>query len=105
MDTVPVGDMSKWKSNPFEPVIRNGKIYGRGAEDNGQSLIASMYAAKAIIDSGKIPDYNYSIAFVSDEETGSKYGIQHLANPGIFNKEDLILVPDHGTPQGKLKSD
>ena len=100
MDTVPVGDISKWKTGPFEPVVKEGKIYGRGAEDNGQSLIASMYAAKAIIDSGEAPDYDFSIVFVSDEETGSKYGIQHLVNLGLFRKDDIVIVPDHGVPQG-----
>ena len=100
MDTVPVGDISKWNSDPFDPVVKDGKIYGRGAEDNGQSLIASMYAAKAIIDSGTRPDYNFSVAFVADEETGSKYGIQHLVKLGIFKKDDLVLVPDHGVPEG-----
>ncbi len=100
MDTVPVGDISKWETDPFDPVVRDGKIYGRGAEDNGQSLIASMYAAKAIIDSGMKPDYNFSVAFVSDEETGSKYGIQHLVKLGLFKKDDLVVVPDHGVPEG-----
>ncbi len=100
MDTVPVGDISKWDTDPFDPVVKEGKIYGRGAEDNGQSLIASMYAAKAIIDSGDRPDYNFSVAFVSDEETGSKYGIQHLVKLGLFRKDDLVLVPDHGVPEG-----
>ncbi len=100
MDTVPVGDISKWDTDPFEPVVKDGKIYGRGTEDNGQSLIASMYAAKAIIDSGEKPDYNYSVVFVADEETGSKYGIQHLVKLGLFKKDDLVLVPDHGVPEG-----
>ncbi len=100
MDTVPVGDISKWDSDPFDPVVKDGKIYGRGTEDNGQSLIASMYAAKAIIDSGEKPDYNYSVVFVADEETGSKYGIQHLVKLGLFKKDDLVIVPDHGVPEG-----
>ncbi|MBX8643371.1 MAG: M20/M25/M40 family metallo-hydrolase, partial [Thermoplasmata archaeon] len=73
MDTVPVGDRNLWKHDPFTAVVREGKIFGRGAEDNGQSLIASIYAAKAVIDAGLSPDVK--ISFVSDEELGSAKGI------------------------------
>ena len=50
-DIVPVGDLSLWDTEPFEPLVKDGKLYGRGSEDNGQSLVASMFAAKAILQS------------------------------------------------------
>jgi len=48
------------------------------------------------------PKYNLSLIFLSDEENGSKYGIQHLLKyeKEVFNKDDLIIVPDFGTPEG-----
>ena len=100
MDVVPAGNISLWSTPPFEPVIRNGKIFGRGAEDNGQSLVASLFALKVISRLDLIPKYTFCLAFVSDEETGSKHGILHLLNKGVFKKDDLILVPDAGCKKG-----
>ncbi len=98
MDVVPEGDISLWETPPFEPVVKNGRVYGRGSEDNTQPLVSSMFAAKVLIE--KELKRSICLAFVSDEETGSRYGIQHLINKGIFKKEDLFVVPDAGTPSG-----
>ncbi len=98
MDTVPVGDRNLWKHDPFTAVVREGKIFGRGAEDNGQSLIASIYAAKAVIDAGLSPDVK--ISFVSDEELGSAKGIEYMLKKGAFSKGDEFLVPDSGSERG-----
>lgn len=102
MDVVPAGDMKLWGTNPFEPAVKDGKIYGRGAEDNGQELVASLYAAKAVIDESIKPENNISLAFVSDEETGSRHGISHLLSKNLFKKEDYIIVPDGGNESGTL---
>ena len=102
MDVVPAGDLKLWNTNPFEPVIKDGKIYGRGTEDNGQELVASLYAAKAVIDEKLKPENNICLAFVSDEETGSRYGIAHLLKKKLFKKEDYIIVPDGGNESGTL---
>lgn len=100
MDVVPEGDISLWRTPPFKPVIKEGRIYGRGSEDNGQSIVSSLFAAKVIKESGKTPNYSFGIVFVSDEEVGSRYGIQHLLQQNIFKKDDLIIVPDAGSPTG-----
>ncbi|MBA3044240.1 M20 family metallo-hydrolase [archaeon] len=102
MDVVPAGDLKLWETNPFEPVVKDGKIYGRGAEDNGQELVASLYAAKAVIDEKIEPENNMCLAFVSDEETGSRYGIFHLLSKKLFKKDDYIIVPDGGNESGTL---
>jgi succinyl-diaminopimelate desuccinylase len=101
-DVVPAGDMRLWETNPFEPVVKDGKIYGRGSEDNGQELVASLYAAKAVIDGDIEPENNICLAFVSDEETGSRYGISHLLSKNLFKKNDYIIVPDGGNESGTL---
>jgi succinyl-diaminopimelate desuccinylase len=101
LDVVPPGEESLWKvTKPFEPLAQDGCIYGRGSEDNGQSLIASIFAAKAIKQLRLVPNRTMALAFVSDEEQGSTKGIQHLISKGIFHKDDLVLVPDSGNPQG-----
>ena len=100
MDVVPEGDISLWKTDPFKAIVKDDKIYGRGAEDNGQSLVSSLYAAKSIIEAEVKPKYTLGLVYVSDEESGSKYGIQHLIKQNIFNKEDMFVVPDVGKPDG-----
>jgi len=103
LDVVPPGEESLWTiTKPFEPKIKEGRIYGRGSEDNGQSLIASVFAVKALKNLGIKPKRTVALAFVADEEQGSKYGIQHLINQGLFKKDDLIIVPDGGNENGSF---
>jgi succinyl-diaminopimelate desuccinylase len=103
LDVVPPGENSLWTlTKPFEPAIKEGLIYGRGSEDNGQSLIASIYAVKALKSLGIKPKRTVALAFVADEEQGSKYGIQHLIQQGLFKKGDLIVVPDSGNENGSF---
>ncbi|ASI14091.1 succinyl-diaminopimelate desuccinylase [Candidatus Mancarchaeum acidiphilum] len=100
MDTVAAGDLSLWKQDPFKAYVEDGKIYGRGTNDNGQSLIATLYAAKAIIELKVNLQYNFGMVFVADEEIGSHYGAERLAKEGIFGSDDMMLVPDWGVPTG-----
>ena len=92
--------MSKWETEPYDPVIKENKLFGRGTEDNGQSLVASLYAVKALIDEGVKPEYNIGLAFMADEETGSGMGIKYVVKQNVFNPDDLIIVPDSGNEQG-----
>ncbi len=102
MDVVPTGDRTKWSSEPFNPIVKNGRLIGRGVEDNGQALIASLYAVRAILDLGKKPRRTVKLGFVADEEVGSKYGIQYLVRQKLFSPDDLLLVPDYGAPDGSV---
>ncbi len=101
IDIVPEGDLEEWKTDPFEPVFKDGKIYGRGAEDNGQELVASIYAVKALSECEVKPYYNVKVIMVSDEETGSEYGVQHILEEGIIEEDDLVIAPDHSEEKGK----
>ena len=102
MDVVPEGDLKAWTTPPFEPDVRDGRVYGRGAEDNGQDLIASLFGLAALTKSGVTPECNACLAFVSDEEYGNTHGIDLLLekDKDIFKEGDLIVVPDHGYPDG-----
>ena len=67
-DVVPTGPVENWHSNPFEPEIREGLLYGRGAADMKGSIAAMMTACERFI--AEYPTHNGSIAFLitSDEE-------------------------------------
>ena len=101
MDVVPAGDSELWDDPPFDPVFRDGRIYGRGTEDNGQSVISSMFASRPFL-SEELTGMSIGLAYVADEETTSKMGICHLLKLGCFSKDDIILVPDWGSPNGSM---
>jgi succinyl-diaminopimelate desuccinylase len=102
MDVVPAGEVSLWTKDPFRLWIEDGKIYGRGVEDNQQSMVASLFALKALQEEGIEPPLAVGLAMVADEETGSRLGLQYLLQerPGLFHPSDLIIVPDFGDPEG-----
>ena len=100
MDTVPEGNAELWRSDPFEPKIEDGKIYARGAEDNGQSLVSCLFALKELKRLGERLPFNVGAWFVADEEAGSNYGVKYLLEHASFRPEDLIMVPDAGSPSG-----
>jgi len=102
MDTVPPGDLQAWEAPPFEPVVRDGRIYGRGSEDNGQGIISSLFAARAFLATGLVPEWGVGLVYVSDEECGNVKGIDHVIAQRIFSPHDLILVPDYGKPEGNV---
>lgn len=99
-DVVPEGDRALWSTDPFKALIKEGKIYGRGSNDNCQELVSSLYAAVALKQLGLQPQYKVCLCFVADEEMGSKHGIQHLIEQGLFRKDDLVMVPDMGNEAG-----
>jgi len=103
MDVVPPGELALWKGDPFKAWVEEGKIYGRGVEDNQQDLLASLYALKAFQAEGIKPKFDVGIALVADEETGSKKGIQYVLNQTqAFRSQDLIIVPDAGNKEGDM---
>lgn len=103
LDIVPAGEESLWTiTKPFQPIVKNGRVYGRGSEDNMQPMVSSIFAVKALKNLGVKPKRNIALAFVADEEQGSTYGIQHLIKQGLFKKADLIVVPDSGNENGSF---
>ncbi len=104
MDVVPPGDLSKWDGDPWTIRVEDGKIFGRGTEDNQQAIVSSLLTVKAFLDEGIKPENNIGLIFVADEETGSQYGIQYLLknHKDLFKKEDFFLIPDAGNEDGTL---
>lgn len=77
-DVVPTGPIEQWTSAPFEPTIRDGRLFGRGACDMKGSLAAMITAVEAFV--GDHPDHRGSIAFLitSDEEGPSVDGTRRV---------------------------
>ena len=102
MDIVPEGDRSLWSCDPYDPVLKNGRLYGRGVSDNGMALIASLYALKALSNLEITPAFTICLAFLADEEMGSGYGIAPLLERGLFRSDDLVIAPDGGNDSGSF---
>jgi succinyl-diaminopimelate desuccinylase len=102
LDTVPEGARELWATDPYMPVVKGGKIFGRGAEDNGQAVGSTLFTLKAMKTLGIKPKMNLGLLLVSDEESGSKYGVIPILEKGILKPTDMAIVPDSGTPDGSL---
>jgi succinyl-diaminopimelate desuccinylase len=104
LDIVPPGEMKFWAQDPYHGYVKNDRIYGRGTEDNQQDLVASLFAARAFLEERIEPVNSIGLAFVSDEETASHWGLayllQHEKNP--FRKNDLLIIPDSGNEEGSM---
>jgi len=103
-DVVPPGDLSLWESDPWKLRREGEKLYGRGTEDNGQELVASLFGLRALLEEGMRPARDVNIFLVADEETGSEKGLKYLLreHKGLFGADDLYIVPDSGEPDGSL---
>lgn len=104
LDIVPPGPEDLWQTNPFQAVVKDGKIFGRGTEDNQQEMVASIAAVKTLKSLGLTPNYDVALLLVADEETGSKFGAHYLVNnySELFKKDDLFVVADAGNEDGTL---
>ena len=104
LDIVPPGEMKFWDRDPYQGYVKNERVYGRGTEDNQQDLVASLFAARAFLEEGIVPESNIGLAFVSDEETASRWGLAYIlrqeSNP--FRKTDLLVIPDSGNEEGTM---
>lgn len=104
LDVVPVGDPQLWTSDPWRLRVEGDRLYGRGVNDNHHGLVASFFGVKALVELGVVPPGQVGLILVSDEETGSLYGLDHVlkTRPELFAPDDLIVVPDVGEPDSSL---
>ena len=64
------------------------------------TLIASLYALKALVASGAKPEFSVCLVFAADEEMGSGFGLEPLLERGLFCSDDLVIAPDGGNDAG-----
>jgi succinyl-diaminopimelate desuccinylase len=103
LDVVPVGELSLWNTDPWKVVEKDGRIYGRGVEDNQQGLVSGVFAALAFVGQHIVPEHTIKLLFMADEEVGSEYGMKYLVKNhlDIFGKNDILLIPDGGDAKGE----
>ena len=91
-DTVPPGDLSKWKHPPFGAVIENGKMFGRGTLDCKTGTASSIVAARALVESGIPLVGSISVAAAADEEAGGHKGIHELIKANLLHGDCAIYI-------------
>jgi succinyl-diaminopimelate desuccinylase len=105
-DVVPPGPEGEWLSPPFEPEIRDGCLWGRGASDMKSSLAAMIVATERFLTNA--PRLQGSIAFLvtSDEEgdavDGTARVVQHLADRGVHLDHCIVGEPSSTARTGDV---
>jgi len=93
-DVQPPEPLDLWESDPFEPTIRNGRIYGRGTGDNKGQLIAHILAVGTLLkEHGSLP-VNVKFLFEGEEEKGSVNLASFAENHKDLLKADLAYTAD-----------
>jgi len=90
-DVVTEGDPAVWRDPPFAAVIRDGRIYGRGANDMKAGLVAALVAIKAVVVSGVRLDGTLLLGAVCDEE-GDMIGIKHFVERGWADGVNAAII-------------
>ncbi len=90
LDVVPVGDERAWTYPPFAAEVVNGRVYGRGAEDDKASVTAQVMAAIALARSGVPLRGRLAVTEVADEETSGD-GARHVIAASGLNPFGVIV--------------
>lgn len=90
-DVVTEGDPAAWTDPPFSATIRNGRIYGRGANDMKAGVVCALLATKAIVESGVRLNGAILLGMVCDEE-GQMIGIKHFVEQGWADQVDAAII-------------
>jgi succinyl-diaminopimelate desuccinylase len=67
-DVVPTGPLDQWTTNPFTPVVRDGRLFGRGAADMKASIAAMVVACEEFVAADRDPSLTIAFLLTSDEE-------------------------------------
>lgn len=98
-DVQPVDPLELWHSPPFDPEIRDGNIYARGAVDNKGQCFFSLQALRAFVQMADNIGINIKVFIEGEEESGSKGTAALLAKKEQELKADHLLVVDFDIPE------
>lgn len=95
-DVQPADPLEEWESEPFQPVIRNGRIYARGASDDKGQVFMHLAVFEAYMKTeGKLP-VNVKVCLEGEEEIGSKNLYAFLEKNKELFSADFAVISDSG---------
>lgn len=95
-DVQPPEPLAGWTTPPFQPAVRDGKLYARGSSDNKGNLIARLAAVKSFIDNGERLPVNIKFLIDGEEEIGSPTLPQFFKKYARLIKADLCIWESGG---------
>ncbi|MEV8219221.1 dipeptidase [Microbacterium sp. NPDC077391] len=96
-DVQPPGADELWETPPFEPTVRDGRLYGRGAADDKAGIMAHIAALRAVAEVlGDDFDLGVSLFIEGEEEYGSRSFARFLRDNADALRADAIVVADSG---------
>lgn len=96
-DVQPPGDDELWQTPPFEPTVRDGRLYGRGAADDKAGIMAHIAALRAVQQTlGDDLDLGIALFIEGEEEYGSRSFARFLRDNADALRADAIVVADSG---------
>jgi len=90
-DVQPVGDLDLWNTDPFDPVIKDGRLYGRGSGDNKAGVVVHYNVAKQLIEDLPV---NIRIFIEGEEEIGSPTMSDFIEQNREVLEADVIIIAD-----------
>ena len=88
-DVVPTGPLDQWTTPPFEPTVRDGKLYGRGAADMKSSIAAYIIALERLLARNPIANDSLALLLTSDEEGDAVDGTVRVVEALKARKETI----------------
>ncbi|HYE95267.1 MAG TPA: dipeptidase, partial [Rubricoccaceae bacterium] len=95
-DVQPPDPLELWESPPFEPVVKDGTIYARGASDDKGQAFMHVKAAEAYLQTGGAPPVNLKFLIEGEEESGSKHLAPFIEQHKELLKADVVMISDTG---------
>ena len=92
-DVQPVGDLDLWNTEPFDPVVKEGRLYGRGSGDNKAGVVVHYNVVKQLLEDLPV---NIRIFIEGEEEIGSPTMSDFIEQNREALEADVIVIADSG---------
>jgi acetylornithine deacetylase/succinyl-diaminopimelate desuccinylase-like protein len=101
-DVQPEVPLNLWKSPPFKPEVRDGRLYGRGVSDDKGELVSRLKLVEAYVKVHGEPPCNVKFCFEGEEEVGSPHLEEYVSeNPDLFKADAVVW--EYGSINGEGK--